>query len=158
MKTYMEYSFYLPFFDLIDDEIEMFLLEELMQQLNIRFDFMELYDQYLSYGEGASSAGKGDAFVFFNKEDKESFILIDLFHDFTDQYNMVQLGVRCKIENDNEKRIKNILNDLHARAEIKSEIQESHDLLKSQIGSENYPKEIRYGDKKYITNIYYKTM
>ncbi|MEK5239856.1 hypothetical protein NST99_29785 [Paenibacillus sp. FSL L8-0470] len=159
MKRYIEFSFYLPFFDLIDDMFEVFSLEELMRQLNIRFNFMELCDQYLSYGEGPSRAGKGDVFVFFTKDDRDSFILIDLFNDFTDQHNMVKLGVRCEIKHDNDKRIRNILNNIHSRAEIKSKIKESNDdLLKLEINSEEYPKEIRYGDQKYIKNIYYNNI
>ncbi|MGN7763378.1 hypothetical protein [Paenibacillus sp. 22594] len=157
MKRYIEFSFYLPFFDLIDDTDEVFCLEELMRQLNIRFNIMELYDQYISYGEGPCRAGKGDVFVFFTKDDKDSFILIDLFNDFTDQHNMVKLGVRCEVKYD--KWIRNILNNIHSRAEIKSKIKESDDdLLKLEINSEDYPKEIRYGDQKYMKNIYNDTI
>lgn len=90
MKRYIEFSFYLPFFDLIEDTNEVFCLEELMRQLNIRFNIMELYDRYISYGEGPCRAGQGDVFVFFTKDDKDSFILIDLFNDFTDQHNMIR--------------------------------------------------------------------
>lgn len=154
MKRYIEFSFYLPFFDLIDDTDEVFNLEEIMRQLDISFNKMELYNQYLSYGEGPFRAGKGDIFVFFKKNDKNSFILIDLFNDFTDQHNMVKLGVRCEIKYD--KQIRNILYNIHSGAEIKSKTKESHDdLLKLEISSEDYPKEIRYGDRKYIKNIYY---
>lgn len=157
MKRYIEFSFYLPFFDLIDDTDEVFSLEELMRKLNIRFNIMELYNQYLSYGKGPSRAGKGDIFVFFTKDDKDSFILIDLFNDFTDQHNMVKLGVRCEINHD--KRIRDIFNIIHSRAEIKSKINESDDdLLKLEINSEDYPKEIRYGDQIYVKNIYYNTI
>lgn len=35
MKKYIEFYFYLPFFDLIDDTDGVFSLEELMRQLNI---------------------------------------------------------------------------------------------------------------------------
>lgn len=59
MKKYIEFYFYLPFFDLIDDTDGVFSLEELMRQLNISFNVMELYNQYLSYGEGVSRVGKG---------------------------------------------------------------------------------------------------
>lgn len=157
MKRYIEFSFYLPFFDLIDDTDEVFSLEELMRQLNISFNMIELYYQYLSYGEGPSRAGKGDVFVFFKKDDKDSFTLIDLFNDFTDQHNMVKLGVHCEIKYD--KQIRNILYNIHSRAEIKSKIKESYDdLLKLEISSEDYPKEIRYGDQRYIKNIYYNTI
>ncbi|AJS58992.1 hypothetical protein [Paenibacillus sp. IHBB 10380] len=157
MKRYIEFSFYLPFFDLIDDSDEVLNLEELMRQLNISFNMMELYNQYLSYAEGPFRAGKGDVFVFFKKDDKDSFILIDLFNDFTDQHNMVKLGVRCEIKYD--KQIRNILYNIHSRAEIKSKTKESYDdLLKSEISSEDYPKEIRYGNQKYIKNIYYNSI
>ncbi|ADM71139.1 hypothetical protein GMA19_03334 [Paenibacillus polymyxa E681] len=157
MKRYIEFSFYLPFFDLIDDTDGVFSLEELMRQLNIRFNIMELYNQYLSYGEGVSRVGKGDVFVFSTKYDKNIFILIDLFNDFTDQHNMVKLGVRCEINHD--KRIRDIFNNIHLRAEIKSKINESDDdLLKLDINSEDYPKEVPYGDHIYIKNIYYNTI
>ncbi|MMZ57115.1 hypothetical protein D1872_190310 [compost metagenome] len=156
MKEYIEYSFYLPFFDLIDDTDEASSLEELMKQFNISYNLMELYNQYLSYGEETCRAGKGDVFVFFNKEDGESFILIDLFSDFTDQHNMVKLGVRCEVNNG--KRIREKLFSIYARAEIKSKIKESNDdSLKVEVYNVDYPKEIRYGNQKYLKNIYYKT-
>jgi len=159
MKRYIEFSFYLPFFDLIDDEFEASDLEELTKQLNIKINFTELYYHYLSYGEGASRAGKGDIFVFFTKDNSDDFIMIDLFSDFTDQHNMVKLGVRYEIKQDNDKRIKNLLNNLHSRAEIKSKIEESNeDSLKLEIKNEEYPKEIRYGDQTYLKNIHYKTL
>ncbi|OKP88491.1 hypothetical protein A3844_07240 [Paenibacillus helianthi] len=159
MKRYIEFSFYLPFFDLIDDTFEVFSLEELMRQLVIRFNFMELCDRYLSYGEGPSRAGKGDVYVFFTEDDRESFILIDLFNDFTDQHNMVKLGVRYEIKHQNDKQIRNILHNIHSRAEIKSKIKESDDdLLKLEINNEDYPKEIRYGDQIYMKNICYNTI
>ena len=100
MKRYIEFSFYLPFFDLIDETDEIFNLEEIMRQLDISFNKMELYKQYLS-----------------------------------------------------------ILYNIHSGAEIKSKTKESHDdLLKLEINSEDYPKEIRYGDRKYIKNIYYDAL
>lgn len=156
MKKYIEFSFYLPFFDLIDDTNEVFILEELMRELKIKFDIMELDNQYLSYGEGPGRAGKGDIFVFFAIGDKDVFILIDLFNDFTDQHNMVKLGVRCEIKH--HKQIRDLLHDIHSRAEIKSEIKESEDLLKLEINSGNYPEVIRYGTEKYIKNIYYNSI
>lgn len=73
--------------------------------------------------------GKGDVFVFFKRNDKESFILIDLFHDFTDQHIMVKLGVRSSIENFGA--IKDVIYSIYTRAEIKSKINESIDFLKS---------------------------
>jgi len=92
--------------------------------------------------------------VFFKKDDKENFIFIDLFNDFTDQYNMVKLGVRCEV--DKYKRIRNILSSIYSRAEIKSNLKESEDdSLKYEIGNADYPKEIRYGNHKYTKNIYY---
>lgn len=95
--------------------------------------------------------------MFFTKYDKNSFILIDLFNDFTDQHNMVKLGVRCEIKHD--KRIRYILNNIHLRSETKSKMNESNDdLLKLDINSEEYPKEIRYEDHIYIKNIYYNTI
>lgn len=161
MKRYIELSFYLPFFDLMDDTFEVFRLEELMTQLNTKINFTKLYDQYLSYGNGPSRAGKGDVFVFFAEDDRDSFIVIDLFNDFTDQYNMVKLGVRYEVNNDKDKdkRIRDLLSDIHARAEIKSKLHESNDdLLKLEINSEAYPKVIRYGDQTYVKNIFYNTI
>ncbi|CAH1203129.1 MULTISPECIES: hypothetical protein [Paenibacillus] len=156
MKEYIEYSFYLSFFDLIDDVDEASSLEELMKTFNINYDLAELYNQYLSYGKGTCRAGKGDVFVFLNKNDGESFILIDLFQDFTDQYNMVKLGVRCEVNFG--RQIRDKIWSIHSRAEIKSKIKESNDdLLKLDICSVDYPKEIRYGNQKYLKNIYYKT-
>lgn len=67
-------------------------------------------------------------FLCFSRNiDKNIFILIDLFNDFTDQHNMVKLGVRCEINHD--KRIRDIFNNIHLRAEIKSKINESDDDL-----------------------------
>ncbi|TVX96269.1 hypothetical protein [Cohnella terricola] len=157
MKKYIEFSFYLPFFDLIDDTDETSSLEELMRQFDLSLNIEGLDNQYLSYGDGAFRAGKGDIFVFFKKDDKESFILIDLFNDFTDQHNMVKLGVRCEVNKD--KQIRNILSSIHSRAEIKSSLKESDDdLLKFEICNVDYPKEIRYGNQKYIINIYYNAI
>ncbi|WP_339293221.1 hypothetical protein MKY48_13975 [Paenibacillus sp. FSL W8-0187] len=152
MEGYTEVSFYLPFFDLIDDTDE--ALEKLIRQFNIKLDITELYSKYLSYGEGTYSVGKGDVIVFFKRNDKESFILIDLFHDFTDQHNMVKLGVRSSIEDFGA--MKDVIYSIHRRAEIKSEINKSIDLLKQEISE--YPIEIRYGDLTYIKNIFYDTI
>ncbi|WP_019640773.1 hypothetical protein [Paenibacillus fonticola] len=154
MEAYTEISFYLPFFDLIDDTDEASSIENLFRQFNINLDLTELYNKYKSYGEGPNSVGKGDVLVFFKREDKESFILIDLFHDFTDQYSMVKLGVRSSIKNFGE--IKDVIYSIYSRAEIKSKIKESSNLLKREIF--DYPKEIRYGDQTYIKNILYNTI
>ncbi|WHX49583.1 hypothetical protein QNH46_02525 [Paenibacillus woosongensis] len=153
MEAYTEISFYLPFFDLIDDTDEASSIEKLLRQFNINLDLTELYNKYNSYGEGPDSVGKGDVLVFFKRDDKESFILIDLFHDFTDQYNMVKLGVRSSIKSFEE--IKDAIYSIYSRAEIKSKINESSNLLKQEIF--DYPKEIRYGDQTYIRNILYNT-
>ncbi|MCM3337895.1 hypothetical protein M3650_04415 [Paenibacillus sp. MER TA 81-3] len=158
MKRYIEFSVYLPFFVLIDDTDEELLgasnLEELMKELNISLNITELYNVYLSYGNGPYRAGKGDVFVFFKNNDMDSFILIDLFNDFTDQHNMVKLGVRC--ETIQEKQIRDILFDLHSKTDIKSKIKESYDdFLKLEIIKADYPKEIQYGSQKYIKKIYY---
>lgn len=154
MEVYTEISFYLPFFDLIDDTDEASSFEKLIRQFNIKLDITELYNKYLSYGEGTYSVGKGDVFVFFKRNDKESFILIDLFHDFTDQHNMVKLGVRSSIENFGA--IKDVISSIYTRAEIKSKINESIDMLKQEISE--YPIEIRYGDLTYIKNISFDTI
>ncbi|MCG7406525.1 hypothetical protein MH117_03780 [Paenibacillus sp. ACRRX] len=154
MESYTEISFYLPFFDLIDEADEASSFEELIRLFHINIDLAELYHKYLSYGEGPYSVGQGDVYVFFDKDDRESFILIDLFHDFTDQYNMVKLGVRSSIHNFRE--VKNVLYRIYSRAEVKSKINESNDLLKQEIS--DYPKVIRYGDQTYIKNIFYNTI
>ncbi|EPY06205.1 hypothetical protein PAALTS15_15836 [Paenibacillus alvei TS-15] len=150
MERYTEVSFYLPFFDLIDGTDQASSFEKLISLFHINLDITDLYNKYLSYGEGPYSVGKGDVYVFFDRDDKESFILIDLFHDFTDQHNMVRLGVRSSIQHFRE--IKNVLNSIYSRAEIKSKINESNDLLKQEIS--DYPKEIRYGDRTYIKHIF----
>jgi len=67
MNGYIEFSFYLPFFDLIDDTAETSSLDELMRQFNLSLNIEGLYNQYLSYGDGPSRAGKGDVFVFLRK-------------------------------------------------------------------------------------------
>ncbi|MNP62587.1 hypothetical protein D3C76_1578830 [compost metagenome] len=92
--------------------------------------------------------------MFFSRQDRESFILLDLFHDFTDQHNMVRLGVRSLIQNFEE--IKDVLYRIYSRAEIKSKINESSDLLKQELSE--YPKEIRYGDRTYTKNIFYNAI
>lgn len=67
MKRYIEFSFYLPFFDLIDDTDGVFSLEELMRQLNIRFNIMELYNQYLSIWRGFFQSREGRCFCVFHE-------------------------------------------------------------------------------------------
>ena len=99
MSRYVEFSFDLPFFDLIDDPDQLSRLEELMQILDIHFEPTDLHHRYLSYGVGIDQVGKGDVFVFFYKDNQDRFILIDLFREFTDQYNMVKLGARCEAKN-----------------------------------------------------------
>lgn len=152
MKKYTEFSFYLPFYDLIDDPDEGSHLEQLMGQLHISFDITALYHRYLSYG-----AGKGDIFVFIKEDDRDSFIFIDLFNGFTDQHNMVKLGVRCDSKLD--EKIRNLLYQIYSQAELTSKFIESYDgLLKLEICSGDYPKEIRYGDYTYIKNIHYSAI
>lgn len=69
MEGYTEISFYLPFFDLIDDTDEASSFEKLIRQFNIKLDITELYNKYLSYGEGTYSVGKGDGtFLYFLRE------------------------------------------------------------------------------------------
>lgn len=67
MEAYTEISFYLPFFDLIDDTDEASSIEKLFRQFNINLDLTELYNKYKSYGEGADSVGKG-MFLYFLRE------------------------------------------------------------------------------------------
>lgn len=154
MNNYIEFSLYVPFFDIIDDTDESASLETLRKQLKLSFNTEELYQKYLSYGEYPDSTGKGDVFVFFNGEDKESFLFIDLFNGFTDQHSMVKIGVRCGINHGAE--IKNILNQIWERVEIKSKIEEYYDdSLKREISPARYPKEIRYGHETYRTNIFF---
>ncbi|MNO07944.1 hypothetical protein D3C81_2303610 [compost metagenome] len=70
---------------------------------------------------------------------------------------MVKLGVRCEMKHD--KQIRNILYNIHSRAEPTSKIIEgTNDLLKLEIDSGQYPQEIRYGDRKYRKNIYYNAI
>lgn len=156
MNPYTEFSFDMPFFDLVDDSGRSLQLEKLMPLLNIYFDAAALYDRYLSYGVGADQAGKGDVFVFFHKTNPDRFIVIDMFCDFTDQYNMVKLGVRCEAEE--EDVIRTVLQEIHSGAEVASEFQESYDgLLQLEIHPKNFPQEIRYGDHTYIKDIHYFT-
>lgn len=156
MNLYTEFSFDMPFFDLVDDSGRYLQLEKLMRLLNIHFDATALYARYLSYGVGADQVGKGDVFVFFHKTNPDCFIVIDLFHEFTDQYNMVKLGVRCEVEE--EDIIRTVLQEIYSGAEVASDFQESYDgLLQLEIHPKNFPQEIRYGDHTYIKNINYFT-
>jgi DNA adenine methylase len=161
MKTYTEFSLYLPFFELIDeleeDEIEAGSLVELMRLLEIRIHAAELYSKYDSYGDGPERAGRGDVCVYFSRNDLDRFIMIDLFHDFTDQHNMVRLGVRCNSEH--EYRVKEVLEALHTRVDLKCRlVVNNEDLLKLEISQDKYPKKIRYGSEIYMKDIcYYHT-
>jgi hypothetical protein len=96
MSNYIEFSFHLPFYDLIYnnwsslEELDNHEIVAITQWLGIALDIDALTKEYEKVKNG-----KGDIFVFFHPTDKETFLYFDLFNEETDQCGMIQLGVRC---------------------------------------------------------------
>lgn len=136
---YIEYSFVLPIYDITETDSK--LVDEIIrikQLMNLDFDDEIIIDKYNSYGDYSQSAGKGDVIVFKSNIDSEEFVVFDLYNGFTDQNNMVMIGVRCV---DDNKEIKNSLIKLHERLEPTSKFIEEYgsDLLK-MVDKRKYPK------------------
>lgn len=164
MNEYVEVSCYLPFFDLLDSpylpHVEVYEEEgqesdfaELVRRFCTTLDVEELYARYMAYGNNVESVGRGDVFVFHKRDDRESFLLLDLFHDFTDQHNMVRLGIRCTVQH--YEGLREVLLRIYDSVEIKSRLLEGNGELKRELTE--YPKHIKYGDRVYVQELYYDT-
>ena len=77
--------------DLNDDYCEFVpIFADLLGALGVQIDAGWLRDKFFSY-----HAGEGDLLVFHRADDAECFISIDCFCDYTDQMDMVGIGVRA---------------------------------------------------------------
>jgi hypothetical protein len=96
MDHYVEYSFHLPFYDLIYNNwssleaLDNHEIVAIAQWLGVAFDLDALTKEYEKV-----SIGKGDIFVFLHQKDKEKFLYFDFFNEATDQCGMIQFGLRC---------------------------------------------------------------
>lgn len=136
---YIEYYFVLPIYDITETDSK--LVDEIIrikQLMNLDFGSENIIDKYDSYGEYNQRAGKGDVIVFKSNIDSEEFVVFDMYNGFTDQNNMVKLGVRCI---DNDKEIRNSLIKLHEKLEHVSKfIEEYGSNLLKMVDKSNYPK------------------
>lgn len=148
----IEYSFYLPFWDFVEyDEEDKPYVEEsfshLCQALHIEVDIERFHDQYY---DNPHRAGEGDVYVFRNRLNPSSFMMLDTLHEPTDQCDMVKLGVRC--DDSVSAEVKMYLLQLYDKDTPRTKIVESNgtDLLES-IEPQHYPRM----NKVYQQHIHY---
>ena len=156
---YVEIEFLLPIQELFYPSIECTSdepknpheLAELCSLMNVKMDFEDLYD---SYWKGPIN--QGDIMIYHTDHSLEEFIIIDLYHDEKDQVNMVNLGVRIKLNQ--KEALKGVLEKLYFKSSIKGAWQEHyhHQPLSRkalQIGSEHVEqmtKKVTYEFKKNV--------
>lgn len=143
MSGYCEFSFLLPIYELLDEEDEVFGKElvEICNVIDIKIDMNFLMKKYDSYGMGLHRNGSGDILVFYNNRNSEIFITLDLYNGWTDQNNMIGLGIRCPMYL--SLKVKEFLIELYHKGVPRSDFIESvGDKLKNEIVENNFPKAI----------------
>jgi hypothetical protein len=96
MNNYIEFSFHLPFYDLIYDSwsdlnvLDNHEIIAIAEWMDVAFDIEILTKEYEK-----TVPNHGDIFIFYNTIDKEKFLYFDLFNEKTDQCGMIQFGLRC---------------------------------------------------------------
>jgi hypothetical protein len=81
----------------------------LLNFINVQADFKWL-EKCFSDRPDNHSRGQGDVHVFFNNE-KDEFVMLDLYHGETDQSDMITLGVNVKASR--EDKAKGIMMDIY---------------------------------------------
>jgi len=127
LPEFVELEFALPFYEMYfpdtynDNKLPKnpFELRKLAEELHIRLDTDFLFKTYEQ-----TEYGKGDIFVFYSQQSKDTFIYFDLLKDEHDQMNMIVLGVRVPIA-DREK-IREKLWELYFKSTTRSDFQEDY--------------------------------
>ena len=132
LNQYVEYSFYACFYDVFninddnslnENSIKGNGIKNLFDVLDIEYNFDSIFNKYMK-------RDYRDVDVYYNKNDENTFVYLDLEQEPTDQSNMFFLGISCKsikVEN-----ILPILNEIHSCSGTKSE------LKKDELNSELY--------------------
>ncbi|MHC5217173.1 hypothetical protein ACYSNR_10920 [Enterococcus sp. LJL128] len=129
---YTDFIFMLSIFDILYDEN----FSKVCKLLHINWDddwMAAKYDQIIS--------GQGEAVILHSVSNQHELLFFDLHLGFTDQHNMVLIGVRCSEHSSFE--IKPLLKKIYDTADVKSlQMEQGGSLLDEKIKVSNYPKKM----------------
>jgi len=69
-------------------------LRDALNKLDIQVNLVELYERFFS----DIPVGKGDVYLFPSSNREGNFFAIDLYRGITDQMDIVNIGLRCRVE------------------------------------------------------------
>ena len=146
-------SIYDLFDDLGEDGKDCAEICELFKQLGITpleqslpEQFHYCYYVYANIGSNGDSireACPGDIRAFLASSDDETFLVIDLFEEATDQMSVVEIGVRCP-----QARVDRVLmlfRSIRERAAVASALLQGNLGLKEELQLSKFPREVING-------------
>lgn len=128
-------------------------VDKLVEFLKIDCNLKIVTNAYLVNSGRFEYLGKGDVFVFFDHS-LLRFIVFDLYHGYTDQNDMIILGVKCK--SSEFEQVHKIMKNIYDKCCPKSAftIDDIGTYLEDLVKTSNYPKLIEDSGHKSYQNIF----